>query len=226
MTGRHACRRGVAGSRPRRPAGAAVAGVGSLALGIGIAVYGGLGAPADNTGAHIPVAASRQDTSPSTATPAAVPPLARSEPVRVRMASAGVDTGPLLPLGLRSDGSVQVPSVAQADRMGWYTGAVTPGERGPAVLIGHFDTVEGPAVLRDISRTRPGDKILVDRADGKQAEFTVRELQQVPKDHFPTEQVYGDTSTATLRVVTCGGSLTDGHRPDNIIVYAELTRTT
>ncbi|MFF3732839.1 class F sortase [Streptomyces sp. NPDC002476] len=223
MTGRHAYRRGVAGSRPRRPAGAA-AGAGSLALGIGIVVYGGLGSPADDTGAHIPVAASRQDTSPATTTPAAAP-LARSEPVRVRMAAAGVDTGPLLRLGLRSDGSVQVPSVAQADRMGWYTGAVTPGERGPAVLIGHFDTVEGPAVLRDISRMRPGDTILVDRADGRQAEFTVRELQQVPKDRFPTERVYGDTSTATLRVVTCGGALTDGHRPDNIIVYAELTRT-
>ncbi|MFD9811911.1 class F sortase [Streptomyces sp. NPDC059080] len=203
-----------------------MAGAGSLALGIGIAVYGGLGTPADDTGTHIPAAASWQGTSPLAATPAVTRPLARSEPVRVRMAAAGVDTGPLLRLGLRSDGSVQVPSVTQADRMGWYAGAVTPGERGPAVLIGHFDTVEGPAVLRDISRTRPGDTILVDRADGTRAEFTVRELQQIPKSHFPTERVYGDTSTAALRVVTCGGSLADGHRPDNVIVYAELTRTT
>ncbi|WP_351229509.1 hypothetical protein [Streptomyces sp. NPDC002133] len=55
-----------------------------------------------------------------------------------------------------ADGSAEVPSVADADRIGWYNLGVTPGETGPAVLIGHFDTVKGPAVLKDVAEVRVG----------------------------------------------------------------------
>ncbi|MFC7977532.1 class F sortase [Streptomyces cinereoruber] len=156
------------------------------------------------------------------ADPVPVRPLARSLPVRVRMASTGVDAGPVLELGLAADGTVEVPSVADADRIGWYDKGVTPGETGPAVLIGHFDTARGPAVLKDVSRARAGDEIAVTRADGKTAVFRVRELEQVDKDSFPTAKVYGDTTRPELRLITCGGELTGGHRPDNIILYADL----
>ncbi|WUW22054.1 class F sortase [Streptomyces sp. NBC_01463] len=164
--------------------------------------------------------------SPAASAPAApsarATPMPASRPVRVRIPSAGVDTGPVLNLGLASDGTVEVPSVAQADRIGWYTKGVTPGETGPAVLIGHFDTAEGPAVLRNVSKIRPGDRITVTRADGSDAVFAVRRLQQVDKGAFPTDEVYGDTAAPELRLITCGGELRGGHRPDNIIVFADL----
>ncbi|MFB7587978.1 class F sortase [Streptomyces sp. NPDC056169] len=163
-----------------------------------------------------------------TAGAASVRALGRSLPVRVRLPAAGVDTGatgPVLELGLAADGTVEVPSVEDADRIGWYGKGVTPGETGPAVLIGHFDTARGPAVLKDVSRVRVGDEIAVTRADGKVAVFRVRELEQVDKDAFPTAKVYGDTTRPELRVVTCGGELVDGHRPDNIILYADLVAT-
>ncbi|WP_328927297.1 class F sortase [Streptomyces sp. NBC_00190] len=156
------------------------------------------------------------------AAPAPAAPLPASAPVRVRIPSAGVDASPLLKLGLAADGTVEVPSVADGDKIGWYDKGVTPGETGPAVLIGHFDTARGPAVLKDVSRVRTGDEITVSRADGSTAVFRVRELEQVDKKHFPTTKVYGDTSRPELRVITCGGAITDGHRPDNIILYADL----
>ncbi|WP_405678846.1 class F sortase [Streptomyces sp. NBC_00868] len=156
------------------------------------------------------------------AAPASAAPLPASAPVRVRIPSAGVDASPLLKLGLAADGTVEVPSVADGDKIGWYDKGVTPGETGPAVLIGHFDTARGPAVLKDVSRVRTGDEITVSRADGSTAVFRVRELEQVDKKHFPTTKVYGDTSRPELRVITCGGAITDGHRPDNIILYADL----
>lgn len=152
-----------------------------------------------------------------------VAPMAASKPVRVRIPAASVDASPILDLGLADDGTVQVPSVAQAERIGWYDKGVTPGQTGPAVLIGHYDTVEGPAVLKDIEKIKVGDPIVVDRADGSTATFTVRELEQVDKKHFPTTKVYGNTRRPELRVITCGGALRDGHRPDNIVVYADLT---
>ncbi|WP_405788495.1 class F sortase [Streptomyces sp. NBC_01367] len=162
---------------------------------------------------------------PASAAPAAAPtadPMPASEPVRVRIPSAGVDASPVLGLGLAADGTVEVPSVADADKIGWYTKGVTPGQTGPAVLIGHFDTARGPAVLKDVSRVRTGEEITVSRADGTTAVFRVRELEQVGKNDFPTAKVYGDTARPELRVITCGGELTDGHRPDNIILYADL----
>ncbi|WP_405856980.1 class F sortase [Streptomyces sp. NBC_00090] len=159
------------------------------------------------------------------ASAAPVRPLARSVPVRVRVPAADVDTGAtgsVLELGLAADGTVEVPSVADADRIGWYDKGVTPGETGPAVLIGHFDTARGPAVLKNVSRVRIGDEITVTRADGKVAVFRVGELEQVDKKTFPTAKVYGDTDRPELRLITCGGELVDGHRPDNIILYADL----
>ncbi|MFD9083065.1 class F sortase [Streptomyces erythrochromogenes] len=162
---------------------------------------------------------------PASDAPAGTPasaPLPASEPVRVTIPAAGVDTSPVLKLGLAADGTVEVPSVADGDKIGWYTKGVTPGETGPAVLIGHFDTARGPAVLKDVSRVRTGEEITVSRADGTTAVFRVRELEQVGKDRFPTAKVYGDTTRPELRVITCGGEITDGHRPDNIILYADL----
>ncbi|MFG2920720.1 class F sortase [Streptomyces sp. NPDC048305] len=189
---------------------------------VALGVTAACGADAATTGtppAHV-TTASPAPSSAAAARPAT--PMPRARPVRVRIPSAGVDTKPVLDLGLAPDGTVEVPSVEEADRIGWYTKGVTPGQTGPAVLIGHFDTAEGPAVLKNISAVRAGDRITVYRADGSLAVFSVRELEQVDKDTFPTDKVYGDTSRPELRLITCGGELEDGHRPDNIIVYADL----
>ncbi|MFG2717297.1 class F sortase [Streptomyces sp. NPDC048416] len=188
-----------------------------------------VGASATGCGSSAPKAATpppnivSSSAAPSApATPGAVAALPASKPVRVRIPAAGVDASPVLDLGLAADGTVEVPSVADAGRIGWYDKGVTPGQKGPAVLIGHFDTVEGPAVLKNVSKVKVGDSISVVRADGRTAEFRVRALEQVDKKTFPTQKVYGDTDRPELRIITCGGDLVGGHRPDNIIVYADL----
>ncbi|MFH9421322.1 class F sortase [Streptomyces sp. NPDC017529] len=191
-----------------------------LAMGGALVTWGLLrGGASFDAAPPVHVADTSAPTESPRATTAALP---AAEPVRVRIPAAGVNTGPVLGLGLAADGTVEVPSVAQAGRIGWYDKGVTPGETGPAVLIGHYDTAEGPAVLKDVGRIGVGDKIYVDRADGRTAVFAVRELQQVDKKAFPTQRVYGDTDRPELRLVTCGGDLVGGHRPDNIVVYADL----
>ncbi|MFH8406827.1 class F sortase [Streptomyces sp. NPDC018019] len=207
-----------AGRRSNRLLGAACLLL--LAFGGALILRGVLarGAPAPAPAVHV-ANTSAPTTGPRAPAPAALP---AARPVRVRIPAAGVNTGPVLDLGLAADGTVEVPSVRQAGRIGWYDQGVTPGETGPAVLIGHYDTVDGPAVLKDVGRIGVGDKIYVDRADGRTAVFAVRALQQVDKKDFPTRRVYGDTDRPELRLVTCGGALVDGHRPDNIVIYADL----
>ncbi|MFE9117128.1 class F sortase [Streptomyces sp. NPDC007172] len=198
--------------RAVRPAAAAL-----LVLAVGVTAAG---CGSDTPEPTPPPSVSAASSAPAAARAAVALPA--SKPVRVRIPSAGVDASPILDLGLAADGTVEVPSVADAERIGWYDKGVTPGQKGPAVLIGHFDTVKGPAVLRNVSKVRVGDTVSVTRADGRTAEFKVRALEQVDKKTFPTQKVYGDTDRPELRIVTCGGELTGGHRPDNIILYADL----
>jgi Sortase domain len=75
----------------------------------------------------------------------------------VRIASIGLDS-PLMKLGLQSDGTMQVPP--SGFPAGWYTGAPTPGEVGPAIIAAHIDW-NGPAVSYDLHRLKPGDQIVV-----------------------------------------------------------------
>ncbi|MFB7473824.1 class F sortase [Kitasatospora sp. NPDC056184] len=153
---------------------------------------------------------------------AAPSPFAASKPTRLLVPAAGVDA-PVTGLGLNADGTVEVPTVERAGEAGWYRNGPTPGETGPAVLIGHYDTARGPAVFRGLPKLRPGDLIQVRREDGSTVDFKVRELVQAAKDAFPTAVVYGDTAAPELRLITCGGRIgADGHWTDNIIVLADL----
>jgi hypothetical protein len=146
--------------------------------------------------------------------------LSRSSPVRLQIAAIGVDTG-LMELGLRSDRSMEVPPGGFP--AGWYTGAPTPGELGPAIIAGHID-MNGPGVFYKLHLMKPGNLVTVTRADRSKAVFRVAEVGQFPKAHFPTDLVYGNIDHAGLRLITCGGTFNSqsGHYEDNIVVFADL----
>ncbi len=107
-------------------------------------------------------------------------------------------------------------------RAGWFTGSPAPGATGPAVIAGHVDSRQGPAVFFRLAELEPGDEVLVDRADGTTVRFTVTSVDRYPKDEFPTEQVYGPTPRAELRLITCGGEFDPDERSyrDNVVVSA------
>ncbi|HEX6257831.1 MAG TPA: class F sortase [Euzebyales bacterium] len=146
---------------------------------------------------------------------------ARTAPVRVRLPSVGIASD-LERLDLADDGAIQTPRDWQ--RAGWYRGGPRPGELGAAVILGHVDSKTGPAVFHRLSRLRPGDEILVRRADRSVAVFTVDRLEQHRKTRFPTDDVYFPTPEPTLRLVTCGGAFDReaGSYTDNLVVFATL----
>ncbi len=146
-----------------------------------------------------------------------------SAPTRVTIPAIGAESK-LMDLGLLSDGTLEVPPGAFP--AGWYTGAPTPGELGPAILAGHVTLDGKKGVFYRLHELRAGDEIFVTRADGTVAVFAVTNVGQYPKTDFPTELVYGDIDHAGLRILTCGGELDSGgfvHK-DNIVVFAALVR--
>lgn len=147
--------------------------------------------------------------------------MASSTPVRVVVASIGVDSD-LMDLGLQDDGTMEVPPGAFP--AGWFTGAPTPGELGPAVIVGHIDWVTGPGVFYELASLEVGAEIQVERSDGSTAVFRTTEVSVYDKDAFPTDLVYGDIDHAGLRLISCGGTFnrTTGHYESNVVAFAEL----
>ncbi len=146
--------------------------------------------------------------------------LTRSVPVRLQIAAIGVDTT-LMGLGLRKDGTMEVPP--SGFPAGWFTGAPTPGELGPAIVAGHIDW-NGPGVFYNLANLRPGDLIAITRKDGSKPVFRVTRVSLFSKNHFPTALVYGNLDHPALRLITCGGSFNSvsGHYEDNIVAFADL----
>jgi sortase (surface protein transpeptidase) len=155
--------------------------------------------------------------------PSAAPALPPSPPDRIRIPSIRVNA-PLMGLGLTATGSLDVPPAAKKNLAGWYEAGTTPGERGTAIVAGHVDNADGPAVFYDLGALKKGAAIEVDRRDGGVAVFAVDAVEVYAAKHFPDEKVYGAAARPELRVITCGGdySRSTGYQ-GNVVVFAHLT---
>jgi hypothetical protein len=144
-----------------------------------------------------------------------------SPPVRLVIPAIGVAT-PLVRLGLEADGVMQVPT--DFGRAGWFDGGPRPGQLGPSVIAGHVDSRTGPAVFYRLRELRPGQVVVVERADGTRLRFVVSHARSFPKDRFPTAEVFGPVPSAELRLITCGGEFdrARGSYRDNLVVFAGL----
>jgi sortase (surface protein transpeptidase) len=143
--------------------------------------------------------------------------------VTLDIPAIGVRTD-LLKLGLRENGSLDVPPTGSGAPAGWYNGSPSPGERGPSVMLGHVNALGGATgVFADLRKLALGTDIKVSRADGTTAVFTVDHGAQYSKDSFPTLEVYGNTPGAELRLITCDGyDPATGLFDDNYVIYAKL----
>jgi len=95
---------------------------------------------------------------------------------------------------------------------------------GSAVILGHVDSSEGPAVFFGLRTLVPGDQVVVSLADGDTARFDVTSVAMYSKQAFPDQQVYGSHGYSALQLVTCGGAFDHqtGHYLSNVVVYTSL----
>lgn len=197
----------------------------TAALAIAGVVLLGFGLRSPATAIVPPPTLSATAGSPSTAPTRSADrrPLTASVPVRVDIARIGVHSS-LVQLGLAADGSIAVPSVHNPMQAGWYAYGPTPGEVGPAVILGHVDGDGREGIFFHLSELTAGDQVQVARTDGSTVTFRVDRVTEVAKDSFPTAEVYGATADAELRLITCGGSFDRARHSyrDNVIVYATL----
>jgi sortase (surface protein transpeptidase) len=237
----------MSGIAPRARRGRLVAAAASVLVLAGLLLLGiGLRAqrhpPQPPAVAAIPYASSQATSQPAAQPPAASgqpatgassqaaakpvtgPLLSRSVPVRLEIPQLDVSSE-LLQLGLNSDQTVQVPPLSKDSKAGWYKYSPTPGQLGPSVILGHVDSAKyGPGVFFKLGALRPGSTLSVTRSDRSTAVFRVDRVVSYPKERFPTLEVYGNTDSAQLRLITCGGrfDLRSHNYQSNIVAFATL----
>ncbi|MFF5175118.1 class F sortase [Micromonospora sp. NPDC000089] len=157
--------------------------------------------------------------------PKKFPVLPGSPPTRIAISSIDLQA-PVHHVGIAPDGSIAVPDLGHAQEAGWYDQGPTPGQYGPAVIVGHVDTSTGPAVFHGLKELRVGDTVEVTREDHRVAVFQVDQVERYGKERLPADEIFGDFSRPNLRLITCGGRWVGGRTgyADNVVVYASLVR--
>ena len=144
-------------------------------------------------------------------------------PSRIRIPALGIDRRPV-PLGVLRDGSLEAPR--RYLDVGWWKDGPLPGLPGNAVVVGHVDSMTGPAVFYGLASLQPGDKVTVTRRDDSAVQFLVRSATRFPVKDFPADRVYRRDGPPGLVLITCGGKYDQaaGRYLDNVVVFAVKKR--
>ncbi len=93
-----------------------------------------------------------------------------------------------------------------ADQAGWFALGPPPGAVGSSIILGHVDSVAGPAVLAKLKDLVRGDRVEVVRADGSIVTFRVMRSALCLNEEFSARRVYQSRTLRRLNLVTCGGA--------------------
>lgn len=105
--------------------------------------------------------------------------------------------------GKNKNGNMKVPQ--NYKNVGWYTAGAKPGEQGSAILAGHVDSQNGPAVFFNLKDLKKGDIIYINSQDGKQQTFKVYKKKAYSRNDAPINKIFGYTAAKTVKLLTCTG---------------------
>lgn len=193
----------------------------ALAVALTGALLAGCSSPDSGQEAPVPPAPGSANQSIAYAQQSAAAPLAGRQ---VSVPKLHITNAALVPLGLNPDHTLQVPPLSAPqelgvyDRLSWWNG-----KKGPLVIAGHVNSGGVDGAFAHLDTLQPGDEVNVVGPDGP-ATFRVYKAQVIEKGAFPTKDVYSDTPTPELRLITCGPGPLDstGHNYLNqTVVWAK-----
>lgn len=143
-------------------------------------------------------------------------------PVRLEIPSIALNAI-IKPVGLTSAGDMAIDdSIVD---VAWYQFGPKPGEKGSAVIAGHYGWKAGqPSIFNDISKLVAGDKISTYDEAGTTQVFIVRAVKSYDPQADATEVFKSTDGKAHLNLVTCEGvwiNRTDSYSR-RLVVFTEL----
>jgi LPXTG-site transpeptidase (sortase) family protein len=128
-------------------------------------------------------------------------------------------SAPLIPLGVRPDGYMDLPF--SPHQVAWYDFTSKPGMGGNAVFSAHVDYINfGPAVFWNLSKLRPGDDVSIKLKDGTVLRYSVTVSYQIPVEQLDVHGLIAPTEAETLTLITCGGAYANNNYSHRVIVRA------
>jgi sortase (surface protein transpeptidase) len=125
-------------------------------------------------------------------------------------------------VGLKENGEMAVTE--SFDTTGWFEKGYKPGEPGNAVIGGHVDSRNGPAVFYELSKLTEGDEVKVTSKSGDTRSFVVTGKKEYPWDDAPLKTIFGYTHRSSLNLITCTGDFDRSARnySKRLVIYTEL----
>jgi LPXTG-site transpeptidase (sortase) family protein len=141
-------------------------------------------------------------------------------PVRLRIPTLQVDTF-IEQVDITPQGAMDTPK--DPANVGWFDVGPSPGEKGNAVITGHFNTQDGqPGVFSGLSQLKSGDKLYVDDEEEHTHIFVVRENHSYKEGY--AEEVFSNNYGVHLNLITCEGiwNKTKKSYSERLVVFADL----
>lgn len=126
-------------------------------------------------------------------------------------------------VGVTPSGQMAVPD--NTIDVGWFKLGPRPGEKGSAVIAGHFDGENGePGVFINLYKLKKGDKVIVEDGKENSVVFIVRESRTYNLGY--ADDVFNSTDSAHLNLITCDG-LWDGTKKSyskRLVVFTDIVK--
>jgi sortase (surface protein transpeptidase) len=161
-----------------------------------VALIAACGQPAHRPSAH------HHQSSPTPAVATATPSPGPHVPAQLVIPKINVNAT-VEQVGVDQYNNMAVPS--KSTNVAWYKFGPMPGQAGDAVIDGHLDWYNGPAVFWSLSKLQAGDEIDIIGQDGAKLQFQVSDNQSVPYTSHPAG-LFAASGSPRLSLITCAGS--------------------
>lgn len=142
-------------------------------------------------------------------------------PVNLKISSINLNV-PVLSVGADVDGTQLVPD--DNGTVSWWKYGAKPGEVGSAVLAGHYKIDDGsPGVFYRLNEVKIGEMVSVTDEHGVEQQFRVVDRKIFPVPEFPTIDIYENSDSESLNLVTCTGEYISetNNYTHRLVIYTE-----
>lgn len=125
-------------------------------------------------------------------------------------------------VGVTQSGVLDAPKVPTM--AAWFDRGPRPGEKGNAIIIGHFGWKNGiPAVFDGLYKLHEGDRIYVIDENNATTTFVVRELRTYRENDDASEVFRSRDGNAHLNLITCSGVWNKARKSysNRLVVFAD-----
>ncbi|MCJ7826159.1 class F sortase [Patescibacteria group bacterium] len=141
-------------------------------------------------------------------------------PVRLTIPAINVNAG-IEPLGITPQGEMEIPS--NTVDVGWFKFGSRPGEKGSAVISGHFNGTNGElGVFAHLDTLKKGDILYIKTDTGTSLTFVVRESRVYDPGY--ADDVFSKNDNVHLNLVTCDGAWDTNKKSysKRLVVFADM----